>query len=208
MGAVTTEFKKVFNRAHNRLHDSILPLEIQPATESPSPTIMSTQLPKEKIPLPDINVFISDKPFAERLKELRDELATFFEHLKFTILVPLSWVLTMNKFVRALAWRFFTLPLRLFINFYERRVRGAIPWLPSIWDTLFILFPEGIKFPTFTSLTAGPYKGAGSIGKLPTVDVDLGDITSGNQTNAQSGTNGVEADLVGNGSASSQVLNK
>jgi hypothetical protein len=33
------------------------------------------------------------------------------------------------------------------------------------------LFPEGIKIPTLTSLTAGPYKGAGPMGAdLPTLD--------------------------------------
>ena len=47
MAVVTTELKRVFNsainRAHNRLHDSVLPLEIQLATEPSLPTIMSTQ---------------------------------------------------------------------------------------------------------------------------------------------------------------------
>lgn len=47
MAVVTTEFKRVFNsalnRAHNSLHDSVLPLEIQLATEPSLPTIMSTQ---------------------------------------------------------------------------------------------------------------------------------------------------------------------
>jgi len=197
MGAVTTEFKKVFNRAHNRLHDSILPLEIQPATKSPSPTIMSTQLSTgSNVPLPDINIFTSDKPFSQRLKDLRHEFGEFFEHLKFTILIPLSWFLTMFKFFRVMVWRFITLPLRLFINFYERRVREEIPWLPSIWGTLFHLFPEGIKLPSFTSLTAGPYKGAGPIGNNPTLDINMDEIINGNQSNGQSGTNGV------NGSAS------
>lgn len=98
-----------------------------------------------------------------------------------------------------------TLPLRLFINFYERRVRGVIPWLPSIWGTLFILFPNGIKFPTFTSLTAGPFKGAGPIGKNPTLDINIDEILNSNQSNGQSGTNGAGESLVGNGSASSQV---
>jgi len=202
MSVVTTEFKKVFNRAHNHLHDSILPLEILPATESPSPTIMSTQLSTgSNVPLPDINIFRSDKPFSQRLKDLRHESGEFFEHLKFTILIPLSWFLTMFKFFRVMVWRFITLPLRLFINFYERRVREAIPWLPSIWGTLFLLFPEGIKLPSFTSLTAGPYKGAGPIGNNPTLDINMDEIINGNQSNGQSGTNGV------NGSAS-QGLSK
>jgi hypothetical protein len=116
----------------------------------------------------------------------------------------------MFKFVRVLVWRFFTLPLRLFVNFYERRVRGAIPWLPSIWGTLFTIFPEGIKVPTFTSLTAGPFKGAGPIGNNPTLDINLDDILNANQSNGQSGTvtNGVAGGLVGNDSASSQGLGK
>jgi hypothetical protein len=49
----------------------------------------------------------ADKPFLQRLKELPNEFAEFFEHLKFTILIPLSWFLTMFKFVRVLVWRFF-----------------------------------------------------------------------------------------------------
>ncbi|KAI9463327.1 hypothetical protein BJY52DRAFT_1184867 [Lactarius psammicola] len=208
MAVVTTELKKVFNRAHNHLHDSILPLRIQPATEIPSPTTMSTQLSKgSSVPLPDINPFKSDTPLSQRLKDLRADLGDFFEHLKYCFLIPLSWFLTMFKFCRVMVWRMFTLPLRLFINFYERRVREAIPWLPSIWGTLFILFPEGIKFPTFTSLTAGPYKGAGPIGQNPTLDIDLDAIINGTQSNGQNGTNGVAGDAVGNGSGdpSSQV---
>ena len=78
-----------------------------------------------------------------------------------------------------------------------------IPWLPSIWGTLFLLFPEGINFPTFTSLTAGPFKGAGPIGINPTLDVNVDNIR--NQSNGQGGTNEVAEGLVGNGSASSQV---
>jgi hypothetical protein len=136
----------------------------------------------------------------QRLKGLPHEFADFFEHLKFAILIPLSWYLTMFKFFRVLVWRFFvsarvplekahsallrqTLPLRLFINFYEKRVVEAFPWLPSIWGTLFYLFPEGIKFPTFTSLTAGPYKGAGPIGEHSTLVVDINSIVNGGEPN-------------------------
>lgn len=127
----------------------------------------------------------------------------------------------MFKFCRALIWRFLvsardpleraqpdllpqTMPLRLFINFYERRVRQRFPWLPSIWGTLFYLFPGGIKFPTFTSLTAGPFKGAGPIGKNPTLDVDINAIIAGNQPN---GATGDLNSSVGNGTGnpSSQV---
>ena len=129
----------------------------------------------------------------------------------------------MFKFFRALVWRFFvgarvpldrahsdllrqTLPLRLFINFYEGRVRQAIPWLPSIWGTLFYLFPEGIKFPTFTSLTAGPYKGAGPIGTNPTLDVDLNSIINGDQPNGTNGS-GDHSAPVGNGSSDPSQVN-
>ncbi|KAN0132914.1 hypothetical protein V8E53_009279 [Lactarius tabidus] len=198
MAVVTTEFKRVFNRAlnraHNNLHNSVLPLEIQLATEPSLPTTMSTQ----GVPLPSTNIF--DQSLLQRLKGIPNEFNDFFEHLKYSILLPLSWFLTMFKFCRALIWRFFTLPLRLFINFYERRVRGAFPWLPSIWKTLFVLFPEGIKLPTFTSLTAGPFKGAGPIGKNPTLDVDIDAIINGNQPNGTNGAGGDHGGSVGNGS--------
>jgi hypothetical protein len=160
----------------------------------------------------------------QRLKGIPNEFNDFFEHLKYSILLPLSWFLTMFKFCRALIWRFFvsatvplerahldllrqTLPLRLFINFYERRVRGAFPWLPSIWKTLFVLFPEGIKLPTFTSLTAGPFKGAGPIGKNPTLDVDIDAIINGNQPNGTNGAGGDHGGSVGNGSDPSSQVN-
>lgn len=43
--------------------------------------------------------------------------------------------------------------------------------MPSIWGTIAAVFPQGIKIPTLTSLTAGPYKGAGPTGPdLPTLD--------------------------------------
>jgi hypothetical protein len=63
------------------------------------------------------------------------------------------------------------------------------------------LFPQGIKIPTFTSLTAGPYKGEGPTGPdLPTLDNSelLDSIINDN-----SGTNGV-----GNANGSAQGGNK
>ena len=48
---------------------------------------------------------------------------------------------------------------------------------------MFYLFPGGIKFPTFTSLTAGPYKGAGPIGVHPTLDVNIDSIINGGEPN-------------------------
>ncbi|KAF8273345.1 hypothetical protein EI94DRAFT_1716488 [Lactarius quietus] len=200
MAVVTTELKRVFNeavnRAHNRLHDSVLLLEIQPATEPSLPTIMSTQQSKvANVPRLDINPFKLDKSLLQRLRRLPNEFEDLFEHLKFSILIPLSWFLTMFKFIRSLVWGFLMLPVRLFINFYERRVRQAFPLLPSIWGTLFYLFPEGITFPTFTSLTAGPFRGAGPIGKNPTMDIDLDAIING--TNGEAGGH---SDSVGTGS--------
>jgi hypothetical protein len=59
--------------------------------------------------------------------------------------------------------------------------------LPSIWGTLQILFPEGFKLPTFTSITAGPYKGAGPVGQLPTLNVDLDTIINGSQGEVKDG---------------------
>lgn len=171
----------------------------------------------QAVPLPEINPFKFDQSFLQRLKRIPNEFKEFFEHIKFSILLPLSWFLTMFKFCRTLIWRFLvsarvplerahsdllpqTMPLRLFINFYERRVRERFTWLPSIWGTLFYLFPGGIKFPTFTSLTAGPYKGAGPIGKNPTVDVDLNAIIMGNQPNGTNGAVGDHSGSVENGS--------
>ncbi|KAH9063944.1 hypothetical protein EDB87DRAFT_1681082 [Lactarius vividus] len=142
-----------------------------------------------------LNIFKSDASISQRLKNFSNEFSEFFEHLKFIILIPLSWFLTMFKFFRVVVWRLLTLPLRLSINFYERRVRERFPWLPSIWGTLAALFPGGIKFPTFTSITAGPYKGAGPIGKNETLNVDINDIL--NPSNGQNGTNGA----AGNGSS-------
>lgn len=56
--------------------------------------------------------------------------------------------------------------------------------MPSIWGTLALLFPQGIKLPTLTSLTAGPYKGAGPSGPdQPTLDTtaDLDSILNGDE---------------------------
>ncbi|KAH9041736.1 hypothetical protein EDB85DRAFT_1377240 [Lactarius pseudohatsudake] len=199
MAVVTTELKKVFNSAHNRLHDSILPLGIHSPTEPPSSTTMSAQSNGSSPPLPDINIniFKSDTSISQRLKNFSGEFSDFFEHLKFIILIPLSWFMTMFKFFRVIVWRLFTLPLRLSINFYERRVRERFPWLPSIWGTLSALFPGGIKFPTFTSITAGPYKGAGPIGKNETLNVDSELDAILNGTNGPAGN--------GSGDPSSQV---
>lgn len=160
---------------------------------------MSTQQSNGSgVPLPEINIF--DQSLLQRLKGIPNEFKDLIEHLKFSILLPLSWFLTMFKFCRALVWRFLTLPLRLFINFYERRVREKFPWLPSIWGTLFYLFPGGIKFPTFTSLTAGPFKGAGPIGTNPTLPVDIDAIISGSQPNGTNGAAGDHSGSIGNGS--------
>ncbi|KAH9068504.1 hypothetical protein EDB83DRAFT_521198 [Lactarius deliciosus] len=77
-------------------------------------------------------ISISSSPtrrISQRLKNFSKEFSDFFEHLKFIILIPLSWFMTMFKFFRVIVWRLFTLPLRLFINFYERRVRERFPWL-------------------------------------------------------------------------------
>jgi hypothetical protein len=56
------------------------------------------------------------------------------------------------------------------------------------------LFPQGIKIPTFTSITAGPYRGEGPTGPdLPTIDDSalLASIMNGNSgTNGVSNTNG------------------
>jgi hypothetical protein len=55
---------------------------------------------------------------------------------------------------------------------------------------LAVLFPEGIKLPTFTSLIAGPYKGEGPTGSdLPTLDNSalLDSIINGD-----AGANGVD----------------
>jgi hypothetical protein len=102
-----------------------------------------------------------------------DELKTFLVHIKHVILLPLSWWLTLWNFVFALSWALLTLPLRISVSFYEQQVRRRFPWLPSIWGTMAKLFPQGIKLPTFTSLTAGPYKGEGPTGPdLPTLDND------------------------------------
>jgi hypothetical protein len=64
--------------------------------------------------------------------------------------------------------------------------------------TLNTLFPEGIKLPTLTSLTAGPYKGAGPTGPgLPTLDnTEIDAIINGDG----GGVNGV-----GNGNDSSPI---
>ncbi|KAI0303623.1 hypothetical protein B0F90DRAFT_1815933 [Multifurca ochricompacta] len=128
----------------------------------------------------------------------------FLEHLKFTILIPLSWWLTTFKLIRALIWRFLTLPLRFVLNFYEGRVRTVIPWLPSIRGFLFTLFPYGIKLPTFTSIISGPYKGPGPVGKYPTLDVDYNAIIN---AGGQDGSNGV-GNGDANGGASSGSLSK
>ncbi len=57
------------------------------------------------------------------------------------------------------------------------------------------IFPHGIKLPTFTSLTAGPYKGAGPpAGQFETVDVNLDDII-------KNGADGATEGPVGNGNS-------
>ena len=55
------------------------------------------------------------------------------------------------------------------------------------------LFPGGIKIPTFTSITAGPYTGAGPTGPdLPTLDNSefLDSIINGTDGNGVGDTNG------------------
>jgi hypothetical protein len=60
------------------------------------------------------------------------------------------------------------------------------------------IFPEGIKLPTITSLTAGPYQGEGPTGSdLPTLDIsaDLDAIINGDaNASANSGekSSGIE----------------
>ena len=183
---------------------------------------LSTCLTSGSQDVPHLETSLFDQSLLQRLKGFPNEFKDFFEHLKYSILLPLSWFLTMFKFCRALIWRFLvsgrvpleraqsdllpqTMPLRLFINFYEVRVRQRFPWLPSIWGILFRLFPGGIKLPTFTSLTAGPFKGAGPIGKNPTLDVDIDAIIAGNQPNGTTGATGNSSGPVGNGNSSSQV---
>jgi len=124
-----------------------------------------------------------------REKSFREEVKSFLEHFKHVILLPLSWWLTVSHFILSLTWTLMTLPLRISIGFYEREVRRRFPWLPSILGTMATLFPQGIKIPTLTSLTAGPYKGEGPTGPdLPTLDNSalLDSIINGD-----SGVNGV-----------------
>ncbi|KAH9972138.1 hypothetical protein BGW80DRAFT_1460058 [Lactifluus volemus] len=175
--------KRAINWAHNHQQNNILPLGVQPASQSRSPLDMATTVagvPKPEVPLPDISIFAtSGPPVSQRLSTLRHENTLFFQHLKYVFLIPLSWSLTMGRFVRIITWRLWTLPLRLSIYFYEKTIRGRLPWLPSIWGTLVTLFPEGIKLPSLTSLTAGPYHGAGPMGQFATLNVDIGSIISG-----------------------------
>lgn len=172
---------------HNHLQNIALPLRIQHPSEPLSPALF------------DMSPAFAERPndpdqgLVARLEHFRDEFKPFLEHLKFAILIPLSWTLTLWRFVIIIIWRIWTLPLRLFLTFYERQVRRAFPWLPSIYGTLNSLFPGGIKLPSLTNLTAGPYKGAGPTGpELPTLDMsgDINDIING----------------TGNGDASSQQL--
>ncbi|KAI0255098.1 hypothetical protein BJV78DRAFT_817438 [Lactifluus subvellereus] len=205
MDTISLKLKRSINEVHNRLQNIVCPLGFQPASQAPSPLDMpiafpgGPSAPTGNHQLPDVSVFPNtDQPLSQRLTDLRKDFNLFFEHLKYCIMIPLSWWLTMAKFVRVIIWRLLTLPLRISINFYERYVRRAFPWLPSIWGTLFILFPGGIKLPTFTSLTAGPYKGAGPIGQHATLEVDLDAIINVEQDEANDHG-------AANGDASSQI---
>ncbi|KAH9986254.1 hypothetical protein BJV77DRAFT_1081220 [Russula vinacea] len=153
MATVGLTFKRVFNEAHNHLQNTVLPLGITSTSGHPSSLSMPSQ----------------------SATTFRDELKEFLEHVKHVVLIPLSWWLTIWHFIMSLTWAFLdlykSLPLKISIAFYENEVRKRFPFLPSILGTLALLFPGGIKLPTLTSLTAGPYKGEGPTGSdLPTLD--------------------------------------
>ncbi|KAF8501722.1 hypothetical protein F5888DRAFT_1632550 [Russula emetica] len=179
MTTVGLTLKRVFNEVHDHLQNTVLTSEAPPT---------SALLSSLNMPSPPVNTF-------------RNEVKSFLEHFKHVILLPLSWWLTVSHFILSLTWTLMTLPLRVFIGFYEREVRRKFPWLPSIWGTMTTLFPQGIKIPTLTSLTAGPYKGEGPTGPdLPTLDNSalLDSIINGD-----SGANGVN-----NANGSAQGVNK
>ncbi|KAI0279752.1 hypothetical protein BGY98DRAFT_403952 [Russula aff. rugulosa BPL654] len=168
MTIIGLAFKRAFNEAHDHLQNTVLPSGTLPISELPS----SLNMP------------------SPRENTLHDEIKSFLEHFKHVILLPLSWWLTLSHFILYLIWTLMTLPLRVSIGFYEHEVRRKFPWLPSIWGTMAALFPQGIKIPTLTSMTAGPYKGEGPTGPdLPALDNSelLDSIMNGDD----SGANGV-----------------
>ncbi|KAI9460356.1 hypothetical protein F5148DRAFT_1286879 [Russula earlei] len=186
--------KKLFNEAHNRLQTIVLPLDIQrgftthsPFTMPPAPlghSSLSTPSDLERAIVQSINALLNNfKP-----------LWSLFTRL---VLIPLGWCWTLWYFIFVLIWRIWTLPLRFAVDFYETQVRRAFPWLPSIWRTLALLFPEGIKLPSLTSLIGGLLKDDGPTGPdLPTLDIsadvdailngDSGGINGGDKAGSSS----------------------
>jgi len=55
---------------------------------------------------------------------------------------------------------------------------------------LALIFPEGIKLPTLTRLTAGPYKGKGPTGPTLDISADLDAIINGDADGNANGVNG------------------
>lgn len=100
MATVGLTLKRAFNEAHNHLQNTVLPLSVPSVSELPSihnmPSPVGILQSIKRISLPD---------YTQGANTLRDEVKTFLEHLKHTILLPLSWWLTLSHFILSLTWK-------------------------------------------------------------------------------------------------------
>jgi len=178
-------------------------MDSQPAIGAPPGAPPLPALPVD-IQLPQASVLLdTDKPFIERLKIIFAQFRAFFSSIKAIFLLPIGWFFTFAHSALHLLKVIWLLPLTIFINIYERRIRAWFPKLPSIWLIMNLLFPSGIRLPSFRDITELPGLIPGSEAlkaNLPTLNIDLDAIRNGNTDEIANSISGLK-NSVTNGQA-------
>jgi len=110
-----------------------------------------------------------------------------------TLLLPLSWMITMQVSMISVCWYMFTRPIAICLDIYERHIRAIFPQLPSIQRALLTVRTEVLAFfpalgqaPAANSFAAQGTTNHGNgnpstapVAPLPTLPVDLNSIIAG-----------------------------
>ncbi|KAI0255211.1 hypothetical protein BJV78DRAFT_1178347 [Lactifluus subvellereus] len=162
-------------------------------TKTPRPPNMSNsppQNPDERTAQADNGFRSPSAPF-EALSRLKERIYHYLYGPKPAFLTPLSWILTLQLFTISVIWYTATLPIRIALDIYERRIRVIFPQLPSVRTLLLsarmavLALYRKLVVLGVTSFTAGsrpPQGGQGPnapVVPLPTLPVDLDGIRAG-----------------------------
>ncbi|KAI0261759.1 hypothetical protein BC834DRAFT_427945 [Gloeopeniophorella convolvens] len=152
---------------------------------------VTTQVSADPSPTTDGKLTEGSTPERDRKASLLSSLfhhsqefiKPYLEDPKLIVLVPFSWSTTVLLFALAITWFFITLPTKIAVDLYDRRIRALLPWLPSVRQMLLTVFPHGIlphSISGFKFLNGPPQKHE----SLPTLPVDWDVVTGGDAETA------------------------